>query len=370
MRLACFHKEPCFDFIRFRYVGYGLSTLLILLSVAAILLGGLRYGVDFAGGVMVQLDFEHPIEGDELKQRLASADFPGLTVQQFGVDKTGWLIRFAQPADTSNERAYPAMSRALQTFDDNPAVILRQETVGPKVGENLRSAALEAFFYVTLLVAVYLSGRFEHRWGLAALMAGCLGCGMFLLGLCGLAMPFRVGICLLLTLVLCAVLRLRFALGALAGLIHDVCVTVGLLALLHRDFDLSVAAALLMLIGYSLNDTIVVYDRIRENLTLAQAGKNAVDMRSVINQSLNQTLSRTLLTSLTTLAACASLLLLGGGVIHDFALTMFIGVLVGTLSSIFVSAPLLLRLNVPAQALPLPGKRTSGTRRGGKSARS
>ena len=121
-----------------------------------------------------------------------------------------------------------------------------------------------------------------------------------------------------------------------------------------------------MLVGYSLNDTIVVYDRIRENLAQAQPGKNAVDMRSIINQSLNQTLSRTLMTSITTLAACTSLFLLGGGVIHDFALTMLIGVLVGTLSSVFVSAPLLLHLDMPARQLSFPGRRASSAARGGR----
>ena len=360
MRLAFFHNmAPCFDFIRFRYVGYGLSTLLVVISLAAILMGGLRYGVDFAGGVMVQLDFEHPIPGAVLKERFNSAGFSGLTVQQFGSGETGWLVRFALPADMSSERVYPAIVSTLQSIEDNQAAILRQETVGPKVGENLRSAALEAFFYVMLLTAVYLSGRFERHWAMAALMAVCLSSSMFLLELCGLAMPLRVGLCLILTFALCAVLRLRFALGALAGLLHDVCVTVGLLALLHKDFDLSVAAALLMLVGYSLNDTIVVYDRIRENLAQAQAGKGVVDMKAIINQSLNQTLSRTLLTSITTLAACASLFLLGGGVIHDFALTMLIGVLVGTLSSIFVSAQLLLRPDVPVRPLSFPRKRTA-----------
>ena len=361
MRLAFLRKEFCFDFVRFRYAGYVISTLLIVLSVTAILLGGLRYGVDFAGGVTAQLEFAHPIEGAALKQCLASSDFPGLTVQQFGTDGTGWLVRFALPSEMTNERAFPAIARALQSVDGNQATILRLETVGPKVGKSLRNAALEAFFYVTLLIAVYLSGRFERRWGMAAVMAVCLSGCMSLLGFCGLAMPLKVGICLLLTFALCAACRLRFALGALAGLVHDVCVTLGLLALLHKDFDLNVAAALLMLIGYSLNDTIVVYDRIRENLVQAQAGKASVDMRHIINQSLNQTLSRTLMTSVTTLVACASLFLLGGGVIHDFALTMFIGVLVGTLSSLFVSAPLLMHLHAPAT--PLAGRRAFGRRR-------
>ena len=368
MRLAFLPKEFHFDFIRFRYVGYGISTLLIVISVAAILLGGLRYGVDFAGGVVAQLDFERPVEGAVLKQRLASSGLQGLTVQQFGTEGTGWLVRFALPEDNiTSERAFPIIARALQAMDSNQAAVLRLETVGPKVGESLRSAALEAFFYVTLLIAIYLSGRFERRWGMAAAMAVCLGGSMSLLGICGLAMPLRVGICLLLTFALCAVLRLRFALGALTGLIHDVCVTLGMLALLHKDFDLNVAAALLMLIGYSLNDTIVVYDRIRENLVQAQSGKEPVDMPHIINQSLNQTLSRTLMTSVTTLAACASLFLLGGGVIHDFALTMFIGVLVGTLSSLFVSAPLLLHLNKPAPSFP-GGRLHAGARRTGKPA--
>ena len=184
MRLACLcNTVPSFDFIRFRYIGYGLSALLIVVSVAAVLLGGLRYGVDFAGGAMVQLDFERPIDGTVLKERFVSAGLSGLTVQQFGAGKTGWLVRFALPTDMTNERAYTAVVRALQSIEGNQAAILRQETVGPKVGENLRCAALEAFFYVMLLLpsispdALNTAGGLPGSW--PPVLAAACSCWAF-----------------------------------------------------------------------------------------------------------------------------------------------------------------------------------------------
>ena len=165
-------------------------------------------------------------------------------------------------------------------------------------------------------------------------MAAVLWGGMYLAGLTGLSMGWLVLVALGITLVVCFVLKLNFALGALVGLIHDVFITVGLLSLMNVEIDLNVMAALLTLVGYSLNDTIIVYDRLRENLRAAP--KQPLDF--LINRSVNQTLSRTILTSGTTFVATLALYLLGGGVIHDFALTMLIGVFVGTASSIYVMA--------------------------------
>ena len=143
---------------------------------------------------------------------------------------------------------------------------------------------------------------------------------------------------------------MNFALGAIVGLIHDVLITVGLLCLMGKEFDLNVIAALLTLVGYSLNDTIIVYDRIRENLS-KQSFKDPQPLGELINYSVNQTLGRTVMTSATTLVACLSLFLLGGGVIHDFALTMLVGVFIGTFSSVFVSSPVLLMLGDTKQYL-------------------
>jgi len=204
----------------------------------------------------------------------------------------------------------------------------------------LTNKALAALYYSVLLIAVYISGRFEQRWMAGAIMAGALWGGMYLAGLTGLGMGWLVLLSLAITLVVCFFLKLNFALGAIVGLLHDVSITLGLLSVMGVEIDLNVMAALLTLVGYSLNDTIIVYDRLRENLRAAPQ----LTMSALINRSVNQTLSRTILTSGTTLLATLSLFVLGGGVIHDFALTMLIGVFVGTASSIYVSSAILLAL--------------------------
>ncbi len=173
-----------------------------------------------------------------------------------------------------------------------------------------------------------------------AIMAAALWGGMYVLGFTGLSMGWLVMTALAITLVVCFFLKLNFALGAVVGLLHDVLITAGLLSIMNVEIDLNVMAALLTLVGYSLNDTIIVYDRLRENLRAAPQ----MDLAALINRSVNQTLSRTILTSGTTFVATLSLFLLGGGVIHDFALTMLIGVFVGTASSIYVSSAILLGL--------------------------
>ena len=212
--------------------------------------------------------------------------------------------------------------------------------VGPKVGADLRNAALEAMYFAILLITVYISGRFEQRWMIAALMAAVLGSAMYVMGFLGMDMVYRVIGALALTLLISWKLKLNYALGAIVGLLHDVLITLGLLAMMGKEIDLNIIAALMTLVGYSLNDTIIVYDLLRENLRAAP--KQPLDF--LINRSVNQTLSRTILTSGTTFVATLALYLLGGGVIHDFALTMLIGVFVGTASSIYVSSAVLLAL--------------------------
>ena len=214
----------------------------------------------------------------------------------------------------------------------------RLESVGPKVGADLRSKAVEALYYAVLLIAIYISGRFEQRWFVAAAMAVGLAGSMYLLGLVGVPKSFLVLIATIVMVLLCWRLKLVYALGAVISILHDVFITVGLFALMGKEFDLTIIAALLTIVGYSLNDTIIVYDRIRENLQAKKIGK----LSDLINKSVSQTLSRTVLTSLTTLIVVTSLLQFGGGIIHDFALVMFIGVVVGTYSSIFVASPILL----------------------------
>lgn len=352
MGLEIFKKETHIDFVGKRFWGYVISVILLLAGFASIGINGIQYGVDFAGGAAVQLQFQNPVPDEAIKKAFGALDLPGLATQQFGEDGRSHLIRFSVSDKLANEDIRAAITSALDTsFKDNPATIERLETVGPKVGADLRNAALEAMFYAVLLITVYISGRFEQRWFIAGLMAAALGTAMYLMGMLNLPMPLRVCGSLLVTLAVCGWLRLNFALGAIVGLLHDVFLTVGLLTLMGKEFDLNVIAALLTLVGYSLNDTIIIYDRIRENLRALDINGPLPPFGDVINASVNQTLGRTFMTSFTTLLACGSLFVLGGGVIHDFAFTMLIGVFVGTFSTVFVSAPVLMQLGDTAQYL-------------------
>ncbi len=329
------------DFIGKRHWAYGISAILIVVGLVSMLMGqGLKMGIDFAGGVIAQIQFEQPVKDEALKKSLEVPALPGISTQRFGDGDRDYLLRFSQSENADASQLRTALIDTLASaFPDNKAEIQRLEVVGPKVGADLTNKALAALYYSVLLIAVYISGRFEQRWMAGAIMAAALWGGMYLAGLTGLGMGWLVLLSLGITLVVCFILKLNFALGAIVGLLHDVSITLGLLSIMGVEVDLNVMAALLTLVGYSLNDTIIVYDRLRENLRTAQS-----TMSQLINSSVNQTLSRTILTSGTTLLATLSLFVLGGGVIHDFALTMLIGVFVGTASSIYVSSAILLAL--------------------------
>jgi preprotein translocase subunit SecF len=210
--------------------------------------------------------------------------------------------------------------------------------VGPQVGKDLREKALFAMFYALLFITIYISGRFELKWVLSGVMAAALIGAIYFFNLFDVSIPFLIATALVVTLILFWFLELKYAMGAIVALIHDVTITVGLFSILDKEFTLPIIAALLTIIGYSLNDTIIVFDRIRENLK--KHHKQSLEF--ILNRSINETLSRTLLTSLTTLTVLITLFILGGGIIHDFAFAMIIGVLVGTYSSIYVASPILL----------------------------
>ena len=327
------------NFVGLRKIAYGLSLLFILAGVVSLVAkGGPSYGIDFAGGATVQIKFAQPISDEDLKKSLADADLPGLVIQQFDPDGTSYLLRISTVEETSTGIT-KTVTDALDTRLQGAAYeIQRLEMVGPKVGADLRAQAMEAMYFAILLIAIYVSGRFEHRWFTAGLIACVLGGAMFGLGYLGVDKVFLVFAAVVLTVLICWKFKLVFALGAIVSILHDVLITVGLFSIMNKEFDLTIIAALLTLVGYSLNDTIIVYDRIRENL------QNDVvsPFRDIINNSINQTLSRTILTSGTTLFVIIALMLFGGGIIFDFALVMCIGVIVGTLSSIFVASPVLL----------------------------
>ncbi|HEX5064760.1 MAG TPA: protein translocase subunit SecF [Myxococcota bacterium] len=319
-----------FDFLGKRYIAIGVSLVVIFISIAAIPIVGIRMGIDFAGGTEVLLKFDpgSPAEEGIIRSLAESCGIQGVTVVRYGeVNVPEFLLRFRAAASPSEagetscpvreeDRARVAAVRAamsgggeqstadiastidfLQSAFSNKiggVTVERVEFVGPRVGEDLRRDGMLSIGVACLLILVYIGFRFSPR----------------------------------------------YAPGAVIALIHDVVITAGVFVVFGMEFDLSVLAALLAILGYSLNDTIIVYDRIRE-MTEQHTKHDLVD---VLNRSVNQTLSRTLLTSGTTLLASASLVALGGEVIRPFALAMMIGIIVGTYSSIFIAAPTLLFL--------------------------
>ena len=228
---------------------------------------------------------------------------------------------------------------ALESATGNVVEIRRVEMVGTQVGKDLREKALFAMFYALLGITIYISYRFESKLALrSGVMAGALVGAVYLLSLFNVSVPYLMAAALIVTLSLFWFLELKYAMGAIVALIHDVTITVGIFSIFDIEFTLPIIAALLTIIGYSLNDTIIIFDRIRENLRKYQ--KKTPEL--LINRSVNETLSRTILTSLTTLVVVVALFVLGGGIIHDFAFAMIVGVFIGTYSSIYVASPILL----------------------------
>ncbi|MCJ7829786.1 MAG: protein translocase subunit SecF [Desulfobacterales bacterium] len=328
------------DFIGKKNVAYALSIGLILISIISLLAHqGPRFGIDFAGGTLIQVQFTSPVTVDAIKTGLAAIDLAQSSVQQFGEKKSNEFLIRTDASASPDENYSKQLASALKTStsSDN-AEIRRVEMVGPQVGKDLREKALFAMFFALLFITIYISGRFEFKWIVSGFMAAALMGAVYFLSLFGVSTPILIIAALLVTLVLFWLLNLKYAMGAIVALIHDVTITVGIFSLLDKEFTLPIIAALLTIIGYSLNDTIIVFDRIRENIR--KYHKNPFDI--IINRSVNETLSRTILTSGTTLIVVLALLLLGGGIIHDFAFAMTIGIVVGTYSSIYVASPILL----------------------------
>jgi preprotein translocase subunit SecF len=258
-------------------------------------------------------------------------------VQSFGEKGSNeYLIR--TDASLGSGDSAEDVKAALDTATGVKAEIRRVEMVGPQVGKDLREKALFAMFYALLFITIYISGRFELKWMLSGVVAAALAGAVYLLNIFDVSVPILIVAALMVSLVLFWFLELKYAMGAIVALIHDVTITVGIFSIFDKEFTLPIIAALLTIIGYSLNDTIIVFDRIRENLR--RYHKNP--LATIINKSINETLARTLLTSLTTLIVVVALFVLGGGIIHDFAFALIVGILVGTYSSIYVASPILL----------------------------
>ncbi len=290
LRLVPTHTN--FDFIGKRIMFVGLSVFMIMATAVLLALKGLNYGIDFSGGTLVQLQLQQPTEISKMRDALSEAGFSPV-IQEYG-SPTEVLVRLpAKETEGMNDTIAQQISNAVATVSGS-AEVRRVEFVGPQIGEELKEKGLLATVVSLIAILVYVSARFE----------------------------------------------LRFAVGAIAALAHDVIITVGVFSLTQKEISLPVLAAILTIIGYSLNDTIVVFDRIRE--TMQKYKKLA--FAEILNLSVNSMLSRTLMTSLTTLVVLAMLFMFGGEVIHDFAFALLFGVIVGTYSSIFVAAPVVMWL--------------------------
>lgn len=327
------------DFIGKRNIAFVFSGLMIIATIFILLWrGGPNYGVDFSGGVVIQVKLEQKTPPSDIRKALRSIQLEDSIVQGFGDAKEAeYLIRIRQ-TDVELTGLSDRVGEALKAEFGKGVDIRRVEMVGPKVGDDLRQKALFAIFYSLLFIAIYISGRFELKWLMSFIMAISLAFVVYVASGFGVSVTWLILIALVVTLGLCLFLNLKYALGAIIALIHDVVITVGVFALTDREISLSIIAALLTIVGYSLNDTIIVFDRIRENLRRFK--RKPFDQ--TMNASINETLSRTILTSSTTLVVVVALYILGGSVIHDFAFALLIGIGVGTYSSIFVASPILL----------------------------
>jgi preprotein translocase subunit SecF len=336
-----------FDFLGKRKLGFIFSSLLILASIIGLIANkGPNYGIDFAGGSLVQVKFTQEISIGQLRDSLAGLNLKDLSVQNFGEPETHeFLIRTAH-IETAGAGLAQSVSSAIEQGTGLVPELRRMEMVGPQVGDDLKKQALLAIFYSLLFITIYISGRFELKWILSGVTAGALMAAVYFLSVFNVSMPILITGALVVSLGLFWRLRLKFAMGALIALIHDVFITVGIFCILNMDFSLPIIAALLTIIGYSLNDTIIVFDRIRENIK-GETGKTVLP--ALFNQSINQTLSRTILTSVTTLMVLLALFFLGGEIIHNFAFAMIVGVLIGTYSSIFVATPIVLAASLKGQ---------------------
>ena len=292
-----------FDFVGYRFYAVSASIVVILLGLVSLWFRGVNYGIDFAGGTLVHVKFAKPVEINDIRAALDNIAAKDVMVQDFGgAGKQEFIIRMLESDPELKRGLTEQISRTLtERFQGKSDFeVLRVETVGPRVGKDLRQRAVWAVLAATVVMGIYIAIRFEPRFGL----------------------------------------------GAAVALLHDVMVAVTALSIFGMEFDLTTVAALLTIVGYSVNDTVIVSDRIRENMR-----KNRREpLASVMNRSINETLSRTILTGGTVLLVVVALYFLGGEIIHGFAFTLLVGVIVGTYSSVYIASPIVLYLDFKPKA--------------------
>lgn len=333
------------DFMGKSKIALIVSTLLILISVASLVLHkGPNLGIDFAGGSLIQIKFSQEVAIEQIREGLSSIGLGDASVQSFGhgEGEYEYLIRTAS-AETQAEGFAASFSGAVSKAAGLEPEIRRVEMVGPAIGQELKNKALLAIFYSLLFITIYISARFENKLFLSAITAGAIMSAVYFLSIFEDGIVFLIIGALIISLAVFRFFKFKYAIGAICALLHDVFITVGVFSIFGREFSLPVVAALLTIIGYSLNDTIIIFDRIRENIK--KDGKANTPLTKLTNKSINETLSRTLLTSGTTLIAVLALYFLGGEIINNFAFAMLIGICVGTYSSIYVASPIVLAVD-------------------------
>ncbi len=309
-----FSKVYSFDFMGKRKPFMWLSLALIVVSFASFVLRGFNFGIDFTGGILLEVGYKQPVELAGIRSALTEAGHGNAMVQHYGASRDV-LVRLAPKEGVAGARMSEQAFAAMQRASGNTAELRRVEFVGPQVGRELAEDGGLAILYSLIGILIYVGLRFEYR----------------------------------------------LAIGAIIATMHDVIITVGVFSLLQLDFDLTVLASVLTVIGYSLNDTVVVYDRIRENFRKMRKGT----VVEIINQSLNQTLSRTIMTGVTTLMTVGMLYIFGGESMGGFSLALLIGIVVGTYSSIYVASAAIILLGVSKTDMLLPvkeGAETTNTR--------
>jgi preprotein translocase subunit SecF len=304
--------QPTFkiDFMRYAPVMLALSGLLVLVSVISLATRGLNFGVDFTGGTLVEVQYPAPVELQQVQGALAGHGLDKAIVQYFGT-RSEVLVRIPAGVVGSSGELSTRVLEALDAGHQGKVALKRVEFVGPQVGDELVNNASLALLYAILAIGAYVAFRFEYR----------------------------------------------FAFGAIVSLVHDAIITVGFCSLFQIEFDLTVVAAVLTVIGYSINDTVVIYDRIRENFPRMRKAST----RDVINRSVNETMTRTIATTATVVLALLPLVFFGGDAIHSFSLSMLLGVIAGAYSTIYVASWSLLPTGLSARDMIPPPKENAQT---------
>lgn len=287
-----FFKQTNIDFISKRYYAYGLTGIFILIGIISLSVWGLKWSIDFGGGTLVEVKFEQPVTTTAIRTALAKVQLGESTIQQVEFTGLDYIIRAGSAEKASEQTGEQIVETLKSSFPTQRFEVLRRETVGASVTADFIRLAIYAVAAASLGMIIYIAWRFQFKYAVAGIFA----------------------------------------------MLHDVFIVIGMLALFQKEISLVVIAAILTIMGYSINDTIIIYDRIRENLRLHRK----LTFSEIINLSTNQTLSRTILTVLTVFIVVLCLFFFGGTVNHDFAFTMIVGVICGTFSSIYVASPIVL----------------------------